>query len=274
MTSTAAGDVVRAATPLEQDAGPTVQARLFGPLTVSIDGHVVDLARWGRVRRLLAYLLVHPRPVPTRELQRQLWPGSSDRAARNCLHVTVSKTRAVLREACQSPVVHFANGTYQLAPDVRCITDLDVFEACVREAGALVERAPARAIEQLRAAVLASAQVLLSDDDGSPWVLDRRELVGAKCVDARLLLGELLIADGAASGSLELARSVLTHDGCNERAHRLAMSAHAALGERARTWEQYARCRAALRKAHGLEPAVSTTALLHALAAPPSLFDQ
>ena len=276
MTGTAAGDVVRAATPFESTLGagaPLLEARLFGPLAITIDGRAVDLSCRGRVRRLLAYLLAHRRPVPTVELQRRLWPGSSDRAARNCLHVTVSQARVVLRHVCAFPVVVFRQGTYELSPSIRCETDLESFDRFATAGLARATSSARRAVDELQAALDCSAQTFLTDDRDLPWVIERRSALVTCRIEVRLTLGEILVHRGSSAGAGQLAAEVLADDACNERAHRLAMTAYAARGDRVRAIEQFARCRSALVAAHRLDPAPATITLYEAFAGPPTLFD-
>lgn len=263
MTFTAAGGVERATPHQDQSSTtrPNIRAWLFGPLTISIDGVVADVAASKRVRGLLAYLLAHRRAVPAHELQQRLWPGSSERSARNCLHVAVCHTRAALRAVTDALVVEHHQGSYRMADGMRVDTDIDDFEtalALARAVGASSEQT----MVLLRRAVDLSGQDFLADDHATPWVAERRLLLRRQAVDARLSLGEVLLARGSTGAAAELGLAVSNADPCDERAHRLAMRAFLAAGERHLARAQLDRCRAALQRSGQGAPDPTTISVL------------
>jgi DNA-binding SARP family transcriptional activator len=237
---------------------PVLHARLFGPFSVAIDGRPVDVAASRRVRSLLGYLLLQARPVPAVELQQQLWPGSSDRSARNCLHVAVCHARAALRAATPIVVVEYQQGSYALSPEIVCRTDVEEFTTCLERAAAR-EGHDEEVVVLLRRAVALSAEVLLAGDRGQPWLAERRERLHHLALDARLSLAERLLARGEVRESVELARSIASADPLDERAHRLAIRGLVEGGQAHRAHEQLDRCRAAL-AVTGRRPHAATVA--------------
>jgi len=86
----------------------TLEARLLGPMDVSVGGQRVEHWRGRKGALLLAYLLLHRgRPVPRDALTVTFWPEAPSDASRNRLHVTLHALRADLQAASALPVVVF-----------------------------------------------------------------------------------------------------------------------------------------------------------------------
>lgn len=106
--------------------------RLFGSLTVSVDGTDHPLTQ-RRERNVLAMLVAsHARPVPTERLVDQLWRGEPPATADASLQVVISQLRGVLepRRARRAPAVHLVTSAagYVLRADPEAV-DVWRFEA-------------------------------------------------------------------------------------------------------------------------------------------------
>jgi DNA-binding SARP family transcriptional activator len=74
-------------------------------------------------------------------------------------------------------------------------------------------------------------------------------------------LAQLLLEQGEAKASLAYTQLILADNHCMESAHRLAMQAYAALGNRSGIKNQYEQCKQYLMEELGLEPSVDTERL-------------
>ncbi len=90
------GTSVENATPAGKGAGKALTIQLLGPLTISRNGVAVALPSSRKVRALLAYLALAPRPVSRSQLCDLLWDVPND--PRGELRWCLSKIRAVLDE--------------------------------------------------------------------------------------------------------------------------------------------------------------------------------
>jgi LuxR family maltose regulon positive regulatory protein len=84
-------------------------------------------------------------------------------------------------------------------------------------------------------------------------------------VDAYISLVWLCLESGDYHTALEYAHRVLKEDRCQEEAHRLAMRAYAAIGNRAAIKRQYDDCCWALRQDVDSEPSLQTQLLYKTL---------
>ena len=84
-------------------------------------------------------------------------------------------------------------------------------------------------------------------------------------VSGMLTLAQLLLEQGEFNNAIGIARQLLTEDPCNEYMTRIAMRAHAALGNLAAVIRQYEECVQALREEFGTRPSAQTVELFSAL---------
>jgi DNA-binding SARP family transcriptional activator len=104
----------------------------------------------------------------------------------------------------------------------------------------------------------------LPDVEGE-WVWLRREQLKQAYFEASLTLVKLHLEAKEYDAALEYCERALAEDPCLEEAHRLAMQAHAALGNRAAVARQFDRCRKALHQEVKASPSSQTESLYEIL---------
>jgi DNA-binding SARP family transcriptional activator len=97
------------------------------------------------------------------------------------------------------------------------------------------------------------------------WVWLERERLRQAYLEAVLKLAGLHLGIGEYRMVLDYCRQALANDPCLEEAHRLAMRAYAAMGNRAAIARQFERCRHALLNEANASPSSQTEALFEAL---------
>jgi DNA-binding SARP family transcriptional activator len=249
-----------------------LELRLLGPTELVRDGQPVTDAGWRRerVRSLLAQLAV--RGVVTRdELMTALWPElDADRAAHN-LRVNLGHLHVVLepdRQPGDAPwFVRQDAATLRLHRSPHLIVDLWDFEQDLAAADER-DRVPTAALDHLRRAVGRWRGRPLTDLAGSEWTTTQADRLTARYVAAASRLGELLVADGSPEEAAAAAERAIDADFWSERAHRLAVAAALAVGDRGAARRALDRCHEALDEL-GVRPSPET-ALLERLVVDPA----
>jgi DNA-binding SARP family transcriptional activator len=93
------------------------------------------------------------------------------------------------------------------------------------------------------------------------WATPEREHIRQAYVDAGLNLGQLLLEAQDYQGALESNQRLIEEDPSLEAAHRIAMRAHAALGNRAAVIRQFESCHKILLEEIGVTPSEETRQL-------------
>ncbi len=169
--------------------------RLFGSLTVSVDGTDHPLTQ-RRERNVLAMLVAsHARPVPTERLVDQLWRGEPPATADASLQVVISQLRGVLepRRARRAPAVHLVTSAagYALRADPEAV-DVWRFEAGARHAMAATA-----------ADCVASSAAALEVWNGAPYA-DSADTDLVQSEVARLLELRIAMIEARADALLQL----------------------------------------------------------------------
>ncbi|MBI2684271.1 MAG: AAA family ATPase [Actinobacteria bacterium] len=240
MTFTPAGDHDRR----------VLQARLFGPLDVAIDGRPLPELPGLRPRALLAWLLLHPGIHSRARLAARFWPDVLDTSARASLRSALWTIRATLDAV---------DGGQYLVGD----------RASVGIAGLLPRNVDTEEFEALRQsddpALLEHSLALVSGpllaDLADEWVLEARDAASEKAAQVALRIAEIVERDGDAAAAVRWTRRALAFGRLNEAMHRLLMRRLADAGERAEALEAYRRCGAVLAAEFGTAPSAETRAL-------------
>ena len=200
------------------------------------DGVVMDdgwMSR-GRVRQLMVRLLLL-RSVNRVTLAAQLWPDlAPDRAAAN-LRVNLRHLQQALqpeRPTASPPwFVRSAGSTLELAAVADGLEiDVDRFDALVESAlRAEAEGMPSVALAEYQSALALYRGDLLSGFDDPELVVERLRLRSV-AHGARCRCGELTLARGDAGAAIRDAAQALDLDALSERAHRLMVRSHLAMG--------------------------------------------
>jgi DNA-binding SARP family transcriptional activator/tetratricopeptide (TPR) repeat protein len=187
-----------------------------------------------------------------------LWDGDPPTEPAQHVATLVSRLRRVLG----SDVIRGGRRGYQLAGGAGIVVDLDeaarLTSHAERELGmapALARTAAERVIELL------SPGVALADEPYAAWAEPARQELGGLLRRARHALAGASLATGDAHLAARVAGDAMADDPFDEGAHRLFMSACAAVGERAKALEAYARLSSRLAEELGSDPAPETQEL-------------
>jgi SARP family transcriptional regulator, regulator of embCAB operon len=249
---------------------PLLNARLLGPMLVTLNGRRVDTTSSRRTRYLLAYLLLHRRSaVPRDVLMETFWPDSRPEAARNSLHVALTGVRRVLGRAWPGEVLVRRHGSYQLVPELPIRVDVDEFERFCGDG----RRADRLGADELALAAYAAADRLyggdlLAEDPYADWASWSRESLRLDLLDVQRRLAELHADAGDHPAAVLVARRALEIDPCNEPLHRQLMRSYRETDQLHRALTQFHRCAEALWREHRVQPSADTLQLHNRLRGP------
>jgi LuxR family maltose regulon positive regulatory protein len=242
-------------------APPKLTIRTLGRAVVELDGKPVNKPEWvnqKRVRELFFYLLAHPEGKTREEIGIVLWQDSSPTQLRLQFKNAIYR----LRYALGQDLVLFDGYRYNFNTDLDFEYDVQIFEEkfnLAKEAATIAEK-----IVCYRTVVDLYRGHYFPEGDGS-WVPAERERLWRMQVDALLTLVSLYLEIGDYVMALDFCHKILREDRCLEEAHRLAMRAYAALGNRAAVKRQYDECCWALRQDVDSEPSPQTKSLYKTL---------
>jgi DNA-binding SARP family transcriptional activator len=250
--------------PLPVSVSPlAVQARLLGPVDVSIGGHRVEHWHGRKGTLLLAYLLLHrgDRPASRDALAVNFWPDAPPGASRNRLHVTLHTLRTDLLTASPTPVVLFEHG-YTLNPELEIRLDTEEFEKAVAHGSKTEKNNDVEtALAAYRDAIREYGGDLLSDHPYDGWTLLPREHYRVRMLDVLGRAAQLTFEAGRYADSVETGQRLLALDFCREDLHRLLMRAYARLGRPHLALHQFEICAQQLRRELDMAPARETVEL-------------
>jgi len=226
------------------DALPTVptaplELGLLGPTTLRRAGRPVDHPHWRRERVRALLLLLMTRGGGTREeLAGALWPDLDSASALRNLRVTLSYLLAVLEpdrpDGAPSCFVRAEGSGLRLTGHEWLRVDAWEMERLL-DLGAQAESLgePSAALDGYRQAVELYRGPYLIDAGYEEWALPHRDRLVARFVAGAVRAGELTLAAGDHGEALHLASRALEAEPWSEPAHRLAVAAHVARGDRA-----------------------------------------
>jgi ATP/maltotriose-dependent transcriptional regulator MalT/DNA-binding SARP family transcriptional activator len=242
-------------------APPKLTIRVLGKVQVELDGKPVTTAEWlnqKRVRELFYLLLAHPKGKTREEIGAILWQDSSPTQLKLQFKNAVYR----LRYALGQEIVIYDGYRYCFNSELDYEYDAQIYEEKVNQAKTITT--PAEKITLYRSVVDMYRGPYLPEGEGT-WVLAERERLWQLQVEAFIALVWLCLESGDYSTALEYAHRILREDRCQEEAHRLAMRAYAALGNRAAIKKQYDDCYWALQQDVDSEPSLQTQLLYKTL---------
>ena len=241
----------------------TIQVRLLGSFSVSVDGLAIPEAQWKsrRARNLVKLLVLAPgHRLHRDQLIEILWPESDLAAGANNFHQTLHGARRVL-EPAGAGFLLLEEGFLSLSAGEKqaLVVDVEQFET-----------AAARAKNSQDPAVYQDALALypgdlLPDDLYEEWTIQRREALRQIRLNLWLDLARLLENRQEYPRAIETLLSLLANDKDNEEAHALLMRVYALSGQRQQALHQYQALREALRADLDIEPSETTTQLYEAI---------
>jgi LuxR family maltose regulon positive regulatory protein len=240
---------------------PKIIIHAFGASQVELDGKPVTTPEWisqKRVRELFFYILAHPEGLTKESIGVVFWPDSNP----SQLKLQFKNAIYRMRYALGQDVVEFENDRYRFNRNLDYEYDVETFTSYLHRAESNGDRE--QKIKLLEQAVGVYRHPYLSDIEGS-WVISIREALWREYTASVSALSHLFLDDGCNDKVLEYSQKLLALDPCLEEAHRLAMRAYAAKGDRAGLVRQFERCRQALREEIDALPSPQTTNLFKSL---------
>ncbi len=246
--------------------------KLLGPFHATLDGAPLEGLRYDKARALLSYLAMEAaRPHPREKLAGLLWPDHPESAARQNLNQALFVLRRALREPeAAVPFLLSAPDRVQWNPASDAAVDARELAALVAACQAhehVRQEACAECLPRLeQAAALYEGPFLegfsLADaPEFEEWCSLQRERAQRLAVQALAGLAEARCQRREYTQALEAARRAEALDPWQEETQRQLMTLLAESGDRNAALAQYERCREALQRELGVEPAAETTAL-------------
>jgi LuxR family maltose regulon positive regulatory protein len=240
---------------------PKITIHAFGTSQVELDGKPVTIPEWisqKRVRELFFFILAHPEGLTKETIGVVFWPDSTPAQ----LKLQFKNAIYRMRYALGQDVIEFENDRYRFNPNLDYEYDVENFASYLRRA----ERSPdqEQKLKLLEQAAGVYQHPYLPDIDGS-WVIPIRESLWREYTTCVSALTRLFFESKSYDQVLEYSQKLLAIDSCLEEAHRLAMRAYAAKGDRAGLVRQYERCIQALRDEVDAPPSKQTTTLFNSL---------
>jgi len=229
---------------------PHLKACLLGSPKFWLNDNIILLPLTRKTISLLAYLLLHPHNIHSREkLATLFWGDFSDQQARHSLRTALASLRKELR----SDLFITNRETVQINPDVSVWVDALQFEKDAISAAKGETKDLQDAIE------LYSGDLLTDFYDD--WILRKRDHYCNLYLDLLLRMTQLLRSQSEYGLAIEYAQRVLNIDPSNERAHQHLIFCYLANGDRSAAVSQYENCRRVLQEELAVEPSPETTAL-------------
>lgn len=242
-------------------APPRLTIQALGRARVMLGGEVVTDPEWRSrkvVRDLFFLLLAHPEGLSKESIGTIFWPECSP----SQLKLRFKNSIYRLRRALGQDVVLFDQDGYRFNQALDYEYDVQAFLRKVAQAQATT--APNEQLAAYRAAVDLYQGPYLPEVDET-WVWPERERLRRAYVEAILKLALLYLETGAHEETLNYCQRVLNQNPCQERAHRLAMRAYAAIGNKAAVAHQFEHCQQALRQETNAPPSPQTQLLYESL---------
>jgi DNA-binding SARP family transcriptional activator len=247
--------------------GPKLAVHVLGPWRVSVDDCAVGPWPGWRRRSLLAFLVTHRHPAPTREtLMDALWPDTAPDLARNSLNVAVHGLRATLGAVRSEPMIVFSQGRYRFAPEVEIWLDTEDFAHQLERCRTLEDSCPVEIATLAYEHALGSCPAeVLADAPDQEWAAAPRERLRLAHLDGLLRLSALYFDQARYGPAAQLCGQILDRDPGREDAHRRLMRSHARGGQTHLALLAYHSCARVLADQFGIRPSAPTTALYEQL---------
>jgi LuxR family maltose regulon positive regulatory protein len=240
---------------------PKITIHAFGASQVELDGKPITTPEWisqKRVRELFFYILAHPEGLTKESIGVVFWPDSNP----SQLKLQFKNAIYRMRYALGQEVVEFENDRYRFNRNLDYEYDVETFTNYLHRAGNNVDRQQKTIL--LEKAVNVYQHPYLGDVEGS-WVIPIREALWREFTTSVSSLSQLFLEDSYNDKVLEYSQKLLALDPCLEEAHRLAMRAYSAKGDRAGLVRQFERCRKALHDEIDAPPSPQTISLFDTL---------
>jgi ATP/maltotriose-dependent transcriptional regulator MalT/DNA-binding SARP family transcriptional activator len=240
---------------------PRLTIRALGNTSVRLDGKPVIDSWWVQqrtVRDFFFYLLSHLKRFRKEDIASIFWPDSSPSKVKRQFKNTIYR----LRRSLGQDVILFDDEMYWFNQDLDYEFDVEKIKGKITQA---------KQATSTEAQISAYSQVVdmytgnfLPEMD-SNWALTIRESLLLEYINALKNLGKLTLEKNDYELSLSYSRRMLNEDPLLEEGHRLAMRAHAGMGNQAGIVRQYEECCQTLMSVLGISPSPQTLNLYQEL---------
>ena len=241
-------------------APPKLTIYTLGKMKVELDGKPITVPEWTNqkaAREMFFYLLARPEGATREEIGEVLWPGSFP----DQLRIQFKNVLYRIRYTVGSETILFDRNRYTFNQSLDYLYDVKAFEENINRAEAAV--IPLTKVEYLQSALDIYGGPYLPEGSGA-WLMPERQRLQRLYIQSAIDLAQLQLETGKTKAAILAAEKALAEDACSEEAHRLAMRAYAALGNRASIILQYEACSKALGEI-GVGPSEQTRALFRLL---------
>ena len=214
---------------------PNLEIQLLGDFRLTLSDQFVQDVLTGRLKSLLAYLLVHRQaPVPRQRLAFMFWPDTSEKQARTNLRRLVHRLKVAFPQI--EGYLLSDNGKLGWNVSAAYRLDLDKFEMAAAQASNL---------EELQMAIDRYPGDLLPDNY-EDWVLVERERLSRIYESLLLRLAEQQEKEGHYLQAIHTVHRLQRREPLHEEYYRLLMRFHAKNGDRAGVRRVYDTCKAVM----------------------------
>lgn len=252
--------LIRRHSSVVQFTTPRIAIRAFGQTQVKIGDHLVRLAAWKTqgVRDLFFYILQNNDGVMKEEICDTFWPESDQQSVRLRFKNAIYR----VRHALGPESVMLADEVYRFNRTLDYDYDVEYF---LQELASAIESEDQIVkIQHYRNALAIYKGPYLAKMDYE-WALVQRENLHQKFNEAASNLIKLLIQTEQYQQAITVAQHAIEIDPCSESAHRYAMTAYAALGDRPGVVRQFEKCKKLLLDDLGVTPSAQTENLYQTL---------
>jgi DNA-binding SARP family transcriptional activator len=241
-----------------------VEIRLFGSLSILMDGEQIVTLQGRKCRNVLSYLVLrHDVPHAREQLAALFWGDRDAAQARHCFNTALWRLQAALggKEGPARRWLRSDPQTVRFCPDAAVSVDVIRFEADC----ALADGVPVAAVEQqaaLRRQAIAVYRGDLLLDCYEDWCLAERERLQRLYVRTLRWLVQYHRQRGEFEQAIEDARRILACDPLREAVHRDLIRLYLDSGQPAAALQQYRACVDVLKGELGIAPMPETSLLL------------
>jgi len=241
-------------------APPHLRLQALGQAQVWVGGIQITGSDWqAQVARDMVFcLLAHREGLTGEALGLFFWPDKDPLR----LNMHLKKTLYRIRRALGDASVVFENGRYRFNRSLDYEYDVELFQESIAAARTATDAA--MRIVAYEEAVRLYQGSYLPDVDGT-WVLTARERLWQAYRGAAMALVQTHLERQEPETALRYCYGLLAEDPCQEDVHRLAMRAHAALGNRSAVVRQFEHCKQLLAQELDVQPSPQTQSLYRKL---------
>ncbi len=239
---------------------PSLIVQAMGKPEVWVEGVKLANSDWTALaaRDLFFCLITNPDGLNKEEIGLLFWPDCTIKQLKTRFKNTIYR----LRSAVPPETILFSDEVYRFNPHIDYQYDVEIFLTSIRTAQHA--QVVSNKIEALKTALDQYRGPFLSGVD-AVWVIAQREQLHRIFVEAGLELASLHLELDQARQALNVCHRIIAEEPCAEDAHRLAMRAHAIMGNRAEVADQFEKCRTELREDVDAEPSSYTLELFDTL---------